>query len=69
VWHADFEETPGASISLKHICIDKDQKVKLRRLEEIFSLGDPLKLLGSLVGGGASQDLREEEETPPLGIN
>lgn len=69
MWHADFEETPGASISLKHICIDKDQKVKVRRLEEICPLGDPLKLLGSLVRGGALQDLREEEETPPLGIN
>lgn len=33
VWHAEFEETPGASILLKHICIYKDQKIKLRRLE------------------------------------
>ena len=33
VWHAEFEETPGASVLLMHICIYKDQKVMLRRLE------------------------------------
>jgi hypothetical protein len=33
VWHAEFEETPGASILLKPICTYKDQKVMLRRLE------------------------------------